>query len=133
MKMSGIPRFWRNIQSRYNLMGVRCENCESIYFPPRVFCPECRRLSKLEPVKLKGEGEVVTYTVIHTGPEGFDKQTPYVMAVIRLDDGPQLTAQIVDCKPEEVEIGTRVKSVFRKIQEDGEAGLIHYGFKFIPI
>ncbi|NOZ77425.1 MAG: Zn-ribbon domain-containing OB-fold protein [Euryarchaeota archaeon] len=126
--MSGIPRFWRNIHSRYNLVGTRCGTCETLYFPPRVFCPKCRRMSKLEPVKLRGEGEVVTYTVIHTGPEGFDKQTPYIMAIVELDDGPRLTAQIVDCRPEDVEIG-----VFRKIQEDGQAGLIHYGFKFVPV
>jgi len=112
-------------------MGVRCENCRNVYFPPRVFCPQCRRLSRLEPVELEGEGEIVTYTVIHTGAEAFEKQTPYIMAIIQLDEGPRLTAQIVDCKPEDVEIGRRVKKVFRQIQEGGKAGLIHYGFKFV--
>lgn len=129
---SGIPRFWRNTQSRYNLMGAKCSTCDQIHFPPRVMCPTCRRLGKIDPVKLNGKGKVATYTVIHTAPEGFDKQTPYIMAVVKLDDGPSLTTQIVDCDPEEMEIGMKVKSVFRKIQEDGEAGLIHYGFKFKP-
>lgn len=129
---SGIPRFWRNTQSRYNLMGAKCATCNQIHFPPRGMCPTCRRLGKLDAVKLNGAGEIVTYTVIHTAPEAFDKQTPYIMAIVKLDDGPSLTTQIVDCDPSEVEIGMRVKSVFRKIQEDGEAGLIHYGFKFKP-
>lgn len=127
-----IPRFWRNIKSRYNLIGTKCLNCGSTYFPPRNFCPRCRRRSRLEEVKLKGMGEILTYTVIHSAPEGFDAQAPYIMAIVKLAEGPCLTTQIVDCEPDEVKIGMKVKSVFRKIQEDGDAGLIHYGFKFKP-
>jgi hypothetical protein len=55
------------------------------------------------------------------------------MAIVKLDEGPCFTTQIVDCDLDEIHIGIRVKKVFRKIQEDGEAGLIHYGFKFKPI
>lgn len=127
-----IPRFWRNIQSRYNLIGVRCLNCKKVYFPPRVFCPKCRRTSKLETVKLNGAGKIITYTVIHTAPEGFEGQTPYIMAVVELDDGPKLTTQVVDCDACDLKIGMRVEKAFRKIQEDGKAGLIHYGYKFKP-
>lgn len=127
-----IPRFWRNIKSRYNLIGTRCLNCDSTYFPPRNFCPKCRRRSKLEELKFKGTGEVVTYTIIHSPPEGFDTQAPYIMAIVKLDEGPNLTTQIVDCGLDEIHIGMRVEKVFRKIQEDGDAGLIHYGFKFKP-
>ncbi len=129
---SNIPRFWRNLKSRYNLTGTRCVNCEEVHFPPRHFCPECRRLSKLEEYSLKGEGEIETYTVIHTAMEGFDGQIPYILAIVKLSDGPRLTTQIVDCEIDDVKIGMMVKSVFRKIQEDGEAGLIHYGYKFKP-
>jgi hypothetical protein len=128
-----IPRFWRSVQSRYNLIGIKCLNCGEVYFPPRNLCPKCRRLSKLEKIKLNGRGEILTYTIIHTAPEGFERQTPYIMAIVKLDDGPKLTTQIVDCELDEVEIGMRVKSVFRRIREDGEAGLIYYGYKFKPI
>ena len=130
--MGSIPRFWRNMNSRYNLIGKRCTRCGEIYFPPRNFCTRCRRRGELEEVQLSGRGEVVSYTVIRTPPEGFERQAPYVMALVRLDEGVMLTTQIVDVSPEEVEIGMRVESVFRKIQEDGEAGLIYYGFKFKP-
>ncbi|MFQ6114824.1 MAG: Zn-ribbon domain-containing OB-fold protein [bacterium] len=127
-----IPRFWRSIQSRYNLIGVRCDNCKEIFYPPRRICPNCRRLSKLEEVKLNGKGKVVTYTIIYSAPENFEKQTPYIMAIVELDQGPRLTTQIVDCDLDQIKIGMRVRSVLRKIQEDGEAGLVHYGCKFIP-
>lgn len=128
-----IPRFWRETPSRYNLIGTKCKNCDTIYFPPRLICPKCHRKSigKLEPIKLKGEGEVITYTVIHDGPKQFEMQIPYVMAIIELDEGVRLTAQIVECEPNEIKIGMRVKSTFRKLGEDGKAGVIHYGYKFI--
>ncbi len=127
-----IPRFWRNLPSRYNLIATRCSNCGGVYFPPRHFCPTCRRQSKLETTKLSGKGNVLTYTVIHTASEGFERQTPYIMAIIKSDEGPSFTAQIVNCAPEEMRIGMRVENVFRRLQEDGEAGLIHYGNKFQP-
>lgn len=130
---SNIPRFWRNLKSRYNLIGTTCLNCGDIHFPPKHFCPKCRRLSRLENFKMRGQGEIVTYTVIHTAMEGFEWQIPYVLAIVKLADGPMLTTQIVDCEIEEVKVGMKVKSVFRKIQEDGEAGLIHYGYKFKPV
>ncbi len=129
---SNIPRFWRNLKSRYNLVGTKCTNCEEIHFPPRHFCPKCRRLSKLEEFKLEGRGKIETYTVIHTAMDGFEGQIPYVLAIVKMPEGPRLTTQIVDCEIEDVKIGMKVKNVFRKIQEDGEAGLIHYGFKFKP-
>ncbi|MEE8358660.1 MAG: Zn-ribbon domain-containing OB-fold protein [Candidatus Hydrothermarchaeales archaeon] len=128
-----IPRFWRNTQSRYNLVGTRCGKCNEAYFPPKRICPKCRRQSQLEKTKFAGTGEIVSYTVIHAAPEGFEKETPYVMAIVKLDEGPMLTTQIVDCDDLQVKIGMHVKSVFRKIREDGKDGLIYYGYKFKPV
>jgi uncharacterized OB-fold protein len=34
---------------------------------------------------------------------------------------------------DKIQIGTRVRSVFRKLGEDGERGMIYYGTKFIPV
>ncbi|MFQ5887114.1 MAG: Zn-ribbon domain-containing OB-fold protein [Candidatus Hydrothermarchaeales archaeon] len=128
----GAPRFWRKTQSRYNLKGVRCTRCNDSYVPPRRICPKCRRASKLEDIKLEARGEVVTYTIIHSAPEGFEKQTPYIMAIVELKDGPKLTTQVVDCEADEIRIGMPVEGVFRKIRESGKDGPIYYGFKFRP-
>jgi uncharacterized OB-fold protein len=129
---SDVARFWRAIPQRYNLIGNQCGSCEKIFFPPRETCPECRRKSigKMKDYKLNGKGKIVTYTIIHVGPEDFEKQIPYPIAIIKLDEGPCITAQIVDCKPEEVKIGMNVESTFRKIQQDGHIGAIYYGYKF---
>ena len=58
---------------------------------------------------------------------------PYCIAIIKLDEGPRITSQIVDCEPEIVKPGMKVKSVFRKLGEDSESGILHYGTKFILV
>jgi uncharacterized OB-fold protein len=132
-----IARFWRETPHRYNLDGVCCAICQTVYFPPRSVCPTCTKhrqsLGRLEPFQLSGEGEVVTYSIIHDAAEGFEMQVPYVLAIVRATEGPQLTGQIVDVTPDEVRIGLRVRATLRKLREEGAAGVIHYGYKFAPI
>lgn len=129
-----IPRFWREIASRYNLVGTKCGNCGKLDFPPRSVCPDCGRKSigKMERHQLSGIGTVVTYTTIHDAPSQFDMQKPYVMAIIETDEGVRLTAQLIDVKPNDVRIGMPVQATFRRLGQEGEAGVIHYGYKFRP-
>lgn len=128
------PRYWRDNPSRYNLIGVRCKICGEMFFPPRMVCPECRRKSigNMEKIKFKGEGEVYSYSVIHDSPPQFEMIKPYVVAIVRLDEGLMVTGQVIDLEPSEVEIGMRVRSTLRKLGEEGPDGIIHYGFKFVP-
>lgn len=129
-----VPRFWREIPSRYNLIGTKCGNCGKVDFPPREVCPACGRKSigKMARLKLGGKGTVVTYTVIHDAPAQFEMQKPYVVAIIEMDEGVRLTSAVIDVKPEDVKIGMRVQAAFRKLGEEGAAGVIHYGYKFRP-
>lgn len=79
-----------------------------------------------------GTGVVVMFTVIHTANEQFGAYTPYVLAIVKLDERPRMTAQVI-CEPKDERIGMRVKSAFRGIATDGESGIIHYGTKFVPV
>jgi uncharacterized OB-fold protein len=83
--------------------------------------------------RLGGKGKVVTYTVIHDAPAQFEMQKPYVMAIVEMEEGVRLTSQIIDVKPENVTIGMKVQACFRKLGQEGEAGVIHYGYKFQPM
>jgi len=135
MADGAVPRFWREIPQRYNLIGNQCSTCKKIFFPPREACPLCRRKSmgKMKEVKLCGKGKVVTYSIIYVAPKHLEGQAPYPVAIIKLDEGPRITAQIVDCENDKVKIGMKVQSTFRKIQADGYTGAIYYGYKFKPI
>jgi uncharacterized OB-fold protein len=125
-----VARFWRKIPQRYNLIGTKCETCHRHFFPPRTFCPDCRREGKIVDHKFAGKGTVVTFTIIQTAPDQFASHGPYVLAIIKLDEGPQMTSQVV-CDPSEAKIGMWVKSIFCRIVTDGESGIIHYGMKFM--
>ncbi len=129
----GLASHWRRIPQWYRLEGVYCENCGFYYFPSRNICPECRREGRLRPHKLKGTGTVYSYTIVHAPPQGFELHRPYIVAIVQLDEGPKLTTQIVDCKRDDIKIGSKVKMTFRKIQDGSKEGIIHYGYKFKPV
>lgn len=133
--MATAPRFWRQNPSRYNMVGIKCESCGRNFFPPRAICPVCHRKSvgKMKPVKYKGEGKVFSFTEVHEGLDERASLRPYVVAMVELEEGPKVTGQVIDCDPCDVQIGTRVRAVLRKLSEEGSSGVIHYGYKFVPM
>jgi uncharacterized protein len=132
-----IARFWRETPRRYNLGGSKCTMCGTAYFPPRSVCPTCAHhresIGRMVPFQLSGDGEVFSFTIVHEPAEGFEMQVPYVLALVRTVEGPTLTGQIVDLEPADVRIGLKVRATFRKLREEGKAGVIHYGYKFAPV
>lgn len=124
-------RYWREIPQRYRLEANKCKDCDIIFFPPRLVCPECKK-SDLVKTKLAEKGKILSYTIIRVPPHQFVDQAPYAVGIVELDDGVKLTGQIVDCDFEDLKIGKRVKIEFRKIFEEGEAGVLCYGYKFVP-
>ncbi|MEO0124057.1 MAG: Zn-ribbon domain-containing OB-fold protein [candidate division WOR-3 bacterium] len=124
------PRYTREMPQRYRLEANKCKKCGKIFFPPRLICSNCKS-REFEKIKLSEEGKIVTYTTIRVAPDQFNTQVPYNVAIIELKDGVRLMAQVVDCKPEDMGIGKPVKLVFRKVQEEGAAGIICYGYKAI--
>ncbi len=83
-------------------------------------------------VQLKGTGEVYSYTTVTDPPAGFEDQAPYVLALVKLDEGPMVTAQLTDLDGP-IEIGMRVEMVTRKLRTEGQEGIIVYGYKFRPL
>jgi uncharacterized OB-fold protein len=130
--MIGSARYWREIPQRYRYEAGKCKKCGKIHFPPRLICNECGA-REFETVNLKQAGSLETFTVIHIAPTGFEDEAPYVVGIIKLDDGVKLTAQIVDCETDKLSIGDRVKLEFRLVQQDGESGILCYGYKFVPV
>jgi len=126
-----VARFWRKQQNRYNLIGTHCTKCGRYYYPPRMFCPDCRREGNIVEHQFKGTGKVVTYSIIRSAGDQFKLLTPYVLAIIELDEGSRLTSHLI-CDIDKVYIGMPVKRVFRKLGADGSSGAIFYGTKFVP-
>lgn len=77
-----------------------------------------------------GAGTIYSYTVVQEAPEGFEEQAPYVVALVKLDEGPMITAQITDLDDQPLAIGDPVEMVTRKLTTEGPRGVIIYGYKF---
>lgn len=125
-------RYWREIPQRYRLEAGKCKGCGKVHFPPRLVCDSCKG-REFETVNLPDEGKIHTFTVIHTPGSEFKDQAPFGLAVVELDNGVNLMCQVADCDPTTLEIDQRVKIEFRKVLEDGKAGVLCYGYKAVPV
>ncbi len=126
--MFTVPRIRREVGPRYRLEASRCKSCGHISYPPRKVCPKCKS-EEMEKVTLPDEGEILTYTVIRVPAKGFSQFAPLPVAIVELINGVRLMLQVVDSKIEDLEIGKKVKIVFRRLFVEGEAGPIIYGPK----
>ncbi|MRJ77255.1 3-ketoacyl-CoA thiolase [Aeromicrobium sp. SMF47] len=96
---------------------ARCDDCSTYMHPPLPTCRSCRSINvTMTPVS--GRAVVVGFTVNsqHWLPSF---PPPYVVAIVALeeDDGARLMTNIVNCEPEAVAIGMRVRVLFEKAEE----------------
>ena len=126
------PRIWREIPQRYRYEANKCAQCGKVYFPPRTICSACKS-REFSTYILSRTGKLLTYTVIHVPPSQFKDEAPYAMGIVELDGGGRINTQIVDIDFDKLKIGMKVRIEFRKIQSEGEAGVIGYGYKCVPI
>ncbi len=130
--MFSPARAWRQYPQRYRLEAGRCTGCGKVLFPPRRVCPECGA-TEFQLVILPRTGKIATFTVVRVPPAGFVDQTPLPIAIVELSNGVRVMAQVGDVADvSELEVGMEVRLEFRRIQSDGEAGVIFYGHKAVP-
>ena len=95
------------------LIGSCCQDCGSYTVPQRRICPKCHS-ENTEIISYSGSGELVAYTVIFVPPvnmadAGYSAQNPYCVGIVKLEEGPRVSAQILNVDlehPEKIEIGT---------------------------
>ncbi|AUC94854.1 hypothetical protein CWS35_11805 [Bradyrhizobium sp. SK17] len=108
--------FWEGARGS-EIRAQRCRACGHIEHPPRPLCTACWN-DDLEWVSCGLEGEVYSYTVCHwaTMPE-FKGDTPYIIAIVELGHGVRLTSNVIDCAPDEISVGLKVKAVFEPVSD----------------
>ena len=117
------------------LIGSHCLDCGTMAVPQRQICPKCLG-SKTEVVNLSGKGTLSAFTVIHVpsvmmAQAGYDARNPYCVGVVELDEGPKISAQILDIdvtQPESIQIGTKLTMTTIK-RGDEENVKTYLGFK----
>ncbi len=126
-----LSRHWRLQNQRYRLVGEVCGTCGVKIFPPRDICPECSKPAQ-ELYTFSGRGEVYSFSTLYNAPAGYEEYAPYTVALVKLEEGPVLTAQLTDLGDKEPEIGMPVEMVTRKLRTEGDQGMVVYGYKFRP-
>jgi uncharacterized OB-fold protein len=104
----GAEPYWEGA-GEGKLMLKWCQSCGKPHHYPRGICPHCGS-DKLEWREAKGTGEVYTYSIMR--PNG-----PYVIAYVTLDEGVTMMTNIVDCDPESVQVGQKVKLTFKDLDD----------------
>src|SRR2546427_11634171 len=111
-------------------MGTRCDHWGAEFFPPASGGGACgsRHLANKD---MPRTGRILTHTQLHEPLPGFESQVPLNLAVIELQNGARVLAQIVDTPQEKIETGAKARAVIRRVQVDGDSGQILYGYKFV--
>lgn len=96
-----------------------CNSCGNPYFYPRDISPCC--FSKdTSWIKASGKASLFTYAIVHRAPHpGFAQDAPFVVAIVELEEGPQMPTSIVidDPTPENLQIGMALEVIFEDISE----------------
>lgn len=106
------------------LMGLKCNQCQTVTCPPRMSCNGCSGLD-LDIVELSGQGQIVTFTTSFIAPQGRENELPYTIVMVQLDEGPWIMGNLIDMEPDKISmdiIGRRVKMGSRTYPGDVYSG-----------
>ena len=117
------------------LMGTKCKASGIVYLPPRPYC-SVSHSGDMEWVEMSGKGKLEAFTVTLYGPTrmveaGYGPKNPYCVGIVRLEEGPAISAQILGLdlsKPEEIKIGTPMQLTFIN-RTEGEEEKTYIGFE----
>jgi uncharacterized OB-fold protein len=106
--MSGVKRigtptpdtqpYW-DAARNHQLALPECLSCRRFYFYPRDHCPVCSG-REVRWRAVSGRGFLYTYVIAHHPAPGFEADAPYVIAVVELEEGPRMMANIVGIEPD---------------------------------
>jgi uncharacterized protein len=103
--------YWEGCR-QHQLRIQRCSECNHYQFFPRVYCSKCFT-DKIEWIGATGRAKILSFTVVRRPVSpAFADEVPYVVALVTLEEGPQMMTNIVGCAPEEVAIGMAVEVTF---------------------
>ncbi|HEV2138195.1 MAG TPA: Zn-ribbon domain-containing OB-fold protein [Nitrososphaerales archaeon] len=102
--------FWDSC-SKHALRMQFCTSCREWIWYPKAWCPSCGKRENIEWKEVSGKGTVYSFTVIRQvidNSPAFNKDIPFVIGLIELEEGPRIYSNVTDVKPEEVKVGDKV-------------------------
>ncbi len=108
--------FWEGCK-RHELLLQKCNNCGHLRYASPT-CPQCWSMEH-EWVPSSGKGKVYTWIVVHQRySKAFEKDLPYNVAMIELDEGPRLLSNVVGTDNEDIRPGLPVEVVWEDVTEE---------------
>jgi uncharacterized OB-fold protein len=105
--------FWAGAKER-KLLLPRCNSCGKFWFPPSQRCAHCLS-ADFAWRESAGQGRIYSFVVFHrVYHPAFEGDVPYAVAIVELDEGPRMLANIVGTKPDEIGCDQRVRVVFEE-------------------
>jgi uncharacterized OB-fold protein len=106
--------YWEGAKRR-ELLIQRCRQCSERWHPPMPICPACRS-TDWQWVPVSGRGRVFSFTIVHHAAHVAMKgKTPYLVALVELEEGVRVVANILNHPLDQVSIGMPVRLTFREI------------------
>lgn len=97
----------------------RCDRCGQVQLIPRSRCAACQGTA-LTWQRSDGRGRILSHTTVHRAPsEAFRSEVPYVMALVDMDEGFRLMANVQGGAEPALAIGQPVRIGF--VDVDGTA------------
>ncbi|MCA1833555.1 MAG: Zn-ribbon domain-containing OB-fold protein [Actinomycetota bacterium] len=106
---------WWDATRESRLLVQHCRACGHHQHYPRALCTECGSLD-IEDVEASGRGTVYSFTVVHRAPHPAFTP-PYVVALVRLEEGPVLLSNIVGADHGDVRCDVRVKVAWEDLPD----------------
>ncbi|MFQ5998456.1 MAG: Zn-ribbon domain-containing OB-fold protein [Candidatus Bathyarchaeia archaeon] len=97
-----------------NLDGFACTSCGKLFVIGQFRCSECGS-SQFKKKNFTGKGRIDTFTIIRVPPQEFNHEAPYTVAIVKLDEGPLITARI-DGNPENLQL--KIGAVARFVRKE---------------
>ena len=120
----------QNAELQDVLVGSFCQDCGEKFFPIRQVCAKCSSQNLTE-TELAREGELVTYAIVRQTVPTWQGPIPYIIAQVKLDDGPDIMTHLNESADEVILIGSRVELNMAKLKEDREGNeVMAHMFKF---
>ena len=112
LKANADYRHYFDCALKGQLVLKKCMACGHVQFPPRHLCPVCWS-DQLEWIEHSGHGRVFSVTTVHRAPVP-GMVTPYMLAMVELDGGPRVMANIVGSDSGQAQIGDKVSVAFER-------------------
>lgn len=122
-------RFFAALRDEGKILGARCEGCDLVYVPPRIYCERCfSELGEEDLLDVGPQGRIRSFTIARLDKEGQRLPEPQIFALIEFSSPTaSLLHRLGEIDPQDVEIGLEVEAVLKpKEEREGRITDIEY-------